>query len=64
MIFFLSGYRILGKVNCYQGGHNLSNMFLKKLLKLKSSFAFVEIEDNKPTNNNKSQEPIKIAVNA
>ena len=62
--FFLSGYRILGKVNCYQGGHNLSNMFLKKLLKLKSSFAFVEIEDNKPTNNNKSQEPIKIAVNA
>ena len=27
--FLLSGYRILGKVNCYQGGHSLSNMFLK-----------------------------------
>jgi len=62
--FLLSGYRILGKVNCYQGGHSLSNMFLKKLLKLKSSFAFIEIEDNKLTNNSKSQESIKIAVNA
>lgn len=62
--FLLSGYRILGKVKCYQGGHNLSNMFLKKLLKLKSSFALIEIEHNKSTNNTKSQEPIKIAVNA
>ena len=25
--FLLSGYRILGKVNCYQGGHELTNMF-------------------------------------
>mgnify|MGYP000969824038 FL=1 len=27
----LSGYRILGKVKCYQGGHKLTNMFLHKL---------------------------------
>ena len=30
--FMLSGYRILGKVNCYQGGHLLTNHFLRKLL--------------------------------
>ena len=31
--FLLSGYRILGKVSCYQGGHELTNMFLKKSLR-------------------------------
>ena len=30
--FMLSGFRILGKVKCYQGGHQLTNMFLRKLL--------------------------------
>ena len=30
--FVLSGYRILGRINCHQGGHELSNMFLKKLM--------------------------------
>ena len=29
--FVLSGVRILGKVKCYQGGHLLTNMFLRKL---------------------------------
>ena len=29
--FLLSGYRVLGKVNCYQGGHELTNNFLKKI---------------------------------
>ena len=28
----LSGFRILGKIKCYQGGHQLTNMFLRKLL--------------------------------
>ena len=42
--FLLSGYRILGKVNCYQGGHSLSNMFLKKLLKLKSSLRLLKLK--------------------
>ena len=36
--FMLSGYRVLGKVSCNQGGHQLTNMFLRKLfLSLKSS---------------------------
>ena len=30
--FLLSGFRILGKVKCNQGGHQLTNMFLRKLL--------------------------------
>ena len=30
--FLLSGYRIIGKVSCYQGGHELTNLFLRKIL--------------------------------
>ena len=29
--FLLSGYRICGKIKCIQGGHELTNMFLRKL---------------------------------
>ena len=36
--FLLSGYKILGKVYCYQGGHQLSNLFLHKLLESKNSY--------------------------
>ena len=36
--FLLSGYRILGKVDCVQGGHHLSNNFLKEIFKDKSNF--------------------------
>ena len=28
--FLLSGHRIIGKVNCYQGGHELTNLFFEK----------------------------------
>ena len=31
--FLLSGYRILGKIKCNQGGHELTNKFLRKLFK-------------------------------
>ena len=43
--FMLSGYRVLGKVKCHQGGHELTNKFLKKLLTAKSSFASVELKE-------------------
>ena len=62
--FLLSGYRILGKVDCYQGGHQLSNMFLKKLLSTKSAFIEIElnnVELSKKAENNQSH---KLAVNA
>ena len=62
--FLLSGYRILGKVNCYQGGHQLTNMFLRKLLKSKNSHIEVEFNNEEENKNNKIQEPVKMAVNA
>ena len=43
--FFLSGYRIIGKVVCYQGGHELTNKFLKKLFNNKSSITIFENKD-------------------
>jgi UDP-3-O-[3-hydroxymyristoyl] N-acetylglucosamine deacetylase len=39
--FILSGHRILGKVNCYHGGHKLSNLFLRKMMEEKNSFSLI-----------------------
>ncbi len=61
--FLLSGNRVLGKVKCYQGGHELTNMFLRKLIKQKKSFENLEL-DQPAILKKKIQEPsIKIAVN-
>ena len=62
--FLLSGFRVLGKVNCQQGGHELSNMFLRKLLKSKSSISIIEVENILIAKKSRSNQPIKIAVNA
>ncbi len=63
--FLLSGYRIIGKISCYQGGHQLTNMFLRKLFNLKNSFALIENKEvniiKKTVNAYKTD---KIAVNA
>ena len=40
--FLLSGYRILGKVICYQGGHELTNMFLRKIFNTDKAFNVIE----------------------
>ncbi len=46
--FVLSGYRILGRVDCYQGGHQLSNLFLNELLENNSSnFEILQIDTPK-----------------
>ena len=42
--FLLSGYRILGSVFCHQGGHQLSNLFLHKLIKSKNKYKTLELE--------------------
>jgi len=62
--FLLSGHRILGKIDCYQGGHQLSNIFLRKLLESKSSLTLIEFEDDQQSKIREIQEPIKLAVNA
>ncbi len=62
--FLLSGYRVLGKVKCHQGGHELTNLFLRKLLKIKIAFSSIELENPKVSKEIKSDNSIRIAVNA
>jgi len=62
--FLLSGYRILGSVICTQGGHNLSNLFLRNLLKDKSNYSIVELEDSKTIKTYFKTSVNKLAVNA
>ncbi len=62
--FLLSGFRVLGKVECQQGGHELTNKFLRKLFKSKSSFVYSELEDIIITKKISSNQPLRVAVNA
>ena len=62
--FLLSGYRILGNVKCYHGGHELTNKFLRKLLNIKTAFEYVEVNDVVISEKIKSIQSTKIAVNA
>ena len=62
--FLLSGYRIIGKVTCHQGGHELTNMFLKKLFDNKSILSFKENFSNSILKDNYLKSTVKIAVNA
>ena len=61
--FLLSGYRILGKVSCYQGGHELTNMFIKKIFKT-SSYTCVELKDIIITKKNNANQLERLAVSA
>ena len=62
--FLLSGYRVIGKVNCYHGGHELTNLFLRKLLKEKSSFKIIERKNILVAENLSTKQPIKLAATA
>lgn len=62
--FLLSGYRMLGTVDCHQGGHQLSNLFLRKLLKTESSFIEIELNEIVLTKKSELSQSVKIAVNA
>jgi UDP-3-O-[3-hydroxymyristoyl] N-acetylglucosamine deacetylase len=62
--FLLSGYRILGKIECHQGGHELSNMFLRKLLKFTNNYSIIELESTVISKKINSEQAIKLAVNA
>jgi len=62
--FLLSGYRILGKIECYQGGHELSNMFLRKLLKFTDNYSIIELESTIISKKLNSEQAVKLAVNA
>jgi UDP-3-O-[3-hydroxymyristoyl] N-acetylglucosamine deacetylase len=62
--FLLSGHRILGKVKCYQGGHELTNKFLRKLLKSKSATSIINLDNIAISKRENSDQSIKLAVNA
>ena len=60
----LSGHRILGKVKCFQGGHELTNMFLKKMLVSKTESIIIEEKKSETIKRFKPESPVKLAVNA
>ena len=63
--FSLYGYRIQGKVICHQGGHQLSNMFLKKMSNAKQFSNSTELGNSlHKVNQEKSFSPVKAALNA
>jgi len=62
--FMLSGHRILGSVTCIQGGHSLSNLFLRNFLKDTSNYSIIELEESKAVNSYFETSANKLAVNA
>ena len=42
---YTSGYRMIGSVNCSQGGHFLTNQLLKKVFENKENFSIIEIQE-------------------
>ena len=62
--FVLSGYKVLGKVVCEQGGHLLTNSFLKKLFTIKNSFHEIEVKEEKLIKKTPQNQSIGLVVNA
>ena len=42
---YTSGYRIIGSINCSQGGHFLTNQLLRKVFENKENFSIIEIQE-------------------
>ena len=62
--FMLAGHRLIGKISCYQGGHELTNLFLRKIFKTGRNLKTFELSDLSDTKKFQSKEINKIAVNA
>ena len=62
--FLLSGHRIIGKVICHQGGHELTNLFLRKIFASKNAFQIISQKDFKVSKKFHSKDLEKLAVNA
>ena len=62
--FLLSGHRVIGKVICYQGGHELTNLFLRKIFKTKDGFELIELDNIKISKKLHTKEFEKVAINA
>ena len=44
---YLSGYKIIGKLTCSQGGHKLTNQLLRKVFANNTNFSIIEVKENK-----------------
>ncbi len=42
---YTTGYRIVGSITCSQGGHYLTNQFLRKVFQNKENFSILEIKE-------------------
>ncbi|MAV06062.1 MAG: UDP-3-O-[3-hydroxymyristoyl] N-acetylglucosamine deacetylase [Candidatus Pelagibacter sp.] len=62
--FLLSGYRILGSVKCVQGGHHLSNIFLRDLFSDKSNYTEIVVNNIGLLKKDLKTPVNKLAVNA
>ena len=62
--FLLSRYRILGKVKCIQGGHYLSNVFIKKLIQNDNCFVKSTLNSVKIIKKDYESPAQKLAVSA
>jgi UDP-3-O-[3-hydroxymyristoyl] N-acetylglucosamine deacetylase len=43
--FYTSGYRVIAKIKCSQGGHYLTNQLLRKVFENKENFSILEIKE-------------------
>ena len=41
----VSGYKIIGKIACSQGGHKLTNQLLRKVFESNENFSIIEINE-------------------
>ena len=44
---YLSGYKIIGKLICSQGGHRLTNQLLRKVFEDNKNFSILEVKEKK-----------------
>ena len=47
---YLSGYKVIGKIECSQGGHKLTNELLRKVYQNKKNFSLHEIKEKTLSN--------------
>ena len=42
---YLSGYKMIAKIVCSQGGHKLTNQLLRKVFQDNSNFSIIEVKE-------------------
>ena len=56
---YLSGYKIIGKIICSQGGHKLTNELLRKVFAEASNFSIIEIKEKTLSNGLVNKIPLR-----